>query len=442
MELQGCQLVHAAAVGTEKGAVLITGKGGVGKSSTALACLEAGFFYIGDDYLVVGYDPEPTVYSLYCTAKVMGDNLTTFPTVCSLLQNQDKIDREKAVLMLYPALQEQLVPSMPLRIIVTPSITGQKVTDFQEIPAWNIQRAMAFTTMSQLPGVGKHTHDFIHALCGRLPVFRIALGNSTKLIPQAIASLLEQPLAKSPQRNNQLEDFSRKPLVSVIIPVYNGESFIVRAIEHVIGQGYPALELIVVDDGSTDATARIVEGLSADVRLFRQDNQGPAAARNRGLRDASGEFVMFLDVDDYWPEHMIDMCAQQMMRHSLLEVIRGYAQLVVEGNGDKQIAFQGNPKESFRDYIGGGMYRKAVFNKVGLFDESLLFGEDSDWFTRARELGVSIQQLDEVTLYVRRHGKNMTEGKSLVELNMLHVIKKALDRKRDVMKTQGEEPCR
>src|SRR5208283_1060318 len=78
MENNGCQLMHAAAVGTENGAVLITGKGGVGKSTAALSCLQAGFFYIADDYVITKLELIPTVVSLYSTAKLNADHVANF----------------------------------------------------------------------------------------------------------------------------------------------------------------------------------------------------------------------------------------------------------------------------------------------------------------------------------------------------------------------------
>ncbi len=82
------------------------------------------------------------------------------------------------------------------------------------------------------------------------------------------------------------------------------------------------------------------------------------------------------------------------------------------------------------DYIGAAIYRKSAFRKAGLFDTTLKFGEDSDWFNRANELNLKVKRLEDVTLMVRRHGKNMTHGKDLVELNTLKVFKKFIDRKR------------
>lgn len=439
METNNLQLLHAAAVGTDQGGVLITGKGGVGKSTTALSCLTAGFNYAADDYLIVGADPEPVAYSLYCTAKVNAEDVGRFKQYGDAIANAGSLDEEKAVMFLYPHLAGQLQLRMPLKAVFTPRITHEETTRISPAPYWNIQRAMAFTTMSQLPGVGRHTHDFINRFCAKLPFYHLFLGNRLDEIPGTI----ENFLSSSPpdeERDIQEVSISRKtPLVTAIIPVYNGERFTERTLQHVVSQNYPALEIIVVDDGSTDATGDIVNRMDMDVRYFRQDNQGPASARNRGLKDASGEYIFFLDVDDYWPENNIRLLVEQIHADDHLDVVRGYAQLVFEDPKTGDVTFGGNPKESFADYIGAAVYRKTVFANVGLFDPTLLFGEDSDWFVRARECQIPMKRIEDTTLYVRRHGGNMTRGKDLVELNVLHVFKKALDRRRMMRK---QEPGR
>jgi len=139
-----------------------------------------------------------------------------------------------------------------------------------------------------------------------------------------------------------------------------------------------------------------------------------------------------------WPENNISLLVDHMLRDKEADIVRGYAQLAARDEISGEMTFTGNPKDSFADYIGAAIYRKSVFGKVGLFDPTLLFGEDSDWFVRARENHVKIKQLEETTLYVRRHGANMTEGKNLVELNLLHVFKKALDRRRAAQNRKPE----
>ncbi len=287
--------------------------------------------------------------------------------------------------------------------------------------------------MSQLPCVGRHTHDFVSKLSSTLPSYVLELGRDLKKIPAAISDFLADMPAHPAFHNHAplVPDTSgTRPLVSVIIPVYNGERFIEDAVNNVLAQKYPALEIIVVDDGSTDGTEEIVNKLPADIRYFKQKNEGPASARNRGIRDASGEFIVFLDVDDLWPENNLNILVDKMLQEPDMQVITGYAQLMQKNTVTGEYDLAGNPMESFKNYIGAAIYRKSVFRKVGLFDPTLKFGEDTDWYTRANELKVNIKRLEEITLFVRRHGKNMTQGKNLIELGALRVYKKSLDRMR------------
>jgi GT2 family glycosyltransferase len=112
-------------------------------------------------------------------------------------------------------------------------------------------------------------------------------------------------------------------------------------------------------------------------------------------------------------------------------VVHGYAQLALYNDTTREYEYSGNPAESFPYSIGAALYRRSVFTKVGLFDPTLIYGEDTDWFNRAKELKVNVKRLEDVTLIVRRHGENMTFGKNMVELNSLRVFKKRLDRMRE-----------
>jgi len=91
------------------------------------------------------------------------------------------------------------------------------------------------------------------------------------------------------------------PALSVIVPCYNMGRFLPEAVESVLAQGHPELQIIVVDDGSTDDTAACVRALPHPVEYIRQDNRGPAAARNRGIRAARHDVLGFIDADDLWP---------------------------------------------------------------------------------------------------------------------------------------------
>lgn len=428
MEKNNCQLLHAAAVGTEDGAVIITGKGGVGKSTTAVICLNNGLFYLSDDYVIVKKGSSPKVYSLYSTAKLNMEDMPKFPALQKFAGQAVEEDQEKEVLFLYPKLKDQLKRKMPLKAILTPEIKKQQNSEIQAVSYWSVQRAMSFTTMSQLPGVGSHTHQYINEFSNSLPCFKIILGSDFNKLTRLIKGFISKPEKYSGLKTNTSKK-NEKPLVSVVMPVFNGEKYINEAVENILNQNYPAIEIIIIDDGSTDETKKLVHELPVDVRYFYQPNEGPSSARNRGIRDVSGKYVAFLDVDDLWPENNLELLVRQLEGNSDLDVARGYAQLFKNTDNNKE-EYIGNPKEGFQDYIGAALYKKTVFNKVGLFDPFLKFGEDTDWYNRAREQNLNIKILDEVTLLVRRHGKNMTEGKTLKELNVLKVFKKTLDRTR------------
>jgi hypothetical protein len=432
MERNQCQLLHAAAVGHDDGGILITGRGGVGKSTTALTCLAAGLQYISDDYLIARLEPSPRVFSLYSTAKMNADQIERFPQYRTLVGNISSLQDEKAVLYLYPEFARSIARSMPLQVALTPRIASQIGTELASTSKLALQRAAAFTTMSQLPHAGRRTYEFIERLIGQLPSLELVLGSALDRIPSALSDLLATPserIAALSPRETAAPD-TGVPLVSVIVPVYNGARFLPGAIANILGQNYPSVEIIVVDDGSTDDIDAVVQALPVDVRYFKQENAGAASARNRGIKDASAELIAFLDVDDLWPEGVLGLLVDTLKQNPQYDVVRGFAQLMAQNEETGSFEYIGNPKESYPYYIGAGLYRRSAFQLVGLFDADLKFAEDTDWFTRARERRLNLEQLGQVTLLVRRHDHNMTRGKSLVEVNTLRVFKKTLDRQR------------
>jgi glycosyltransferase involved in cell wall biosynthesis len=433
MTQNGGQLLHASAVGNEAGAAIITGKGGVGKSSTALACLQHEMLFLADDYLIVKMLPEPRVYSLYCSAKLFPDDLKKFSQFRDFVIPMGNRKHDKQVLMLYPALKHTLRTFLPLRFILTPEILLLSESRFRGISYEKMQGAMSFTTMCQLPYAGEYAGEFIHTMLEKIPCFQLELSEDSHEIADKIGSHLRREdysgfLIPSSQNNRQQP---ARPLISVIIPVYNGERFIQDAITNVLEQNYHPLELIVVNDGSTDGTEQIVKELKCACRYFSQENAGPATARNRGIQEASGELIAFLDVDDLWPANNLFHLLEELISDPNLQAVHGFAQLTEWDPLEKSWNYIGNPRESFPGYIGAGLYKKTVFDEVGLFDPFLIFGEDADWFKRASELMTPIRKIPEVSLYVRRHGGNLTEGKDMVELNALKVFKKSLDRARN-----------
>jgi GT2 family glycosyltransferase len=425
------QLLHAAVVGTDHGGVVITGIGGAGKSTAALLCLEAGLTYLGDDYVVIALAPAPTAYSVYCTAKLNDDQASNFPQLQPLAEPKTGSapygEPEKTVFRLYPAKAERIQGSIALRAILAAVISDQRETSLVPSDLYATQRSAAFTTLAHLPRAGRWSQEFIARLCQTLPRFELQLGRDLATIPDAIREFL----ARAPERPISLPTLpAAAPLISVIIPVFNGVRFLPAAVRSIVEQNYPSLDIIVIDDGSAEDVAATVRSLPVDVRLFRQENAGPAAARNRGIREATGEMLAFLDVDDEWPTGNLGHMTNVLLKTDGVDVVIGHGQLMRDDADGQGQTFVGSPQESFPWYISAALFRREAFAKVGWFDETLRFGEDSDWFRRAAEAGVTVERLPNVSLLIRRHAGNMTRGKSVVELNTLRVFKKALDRER------------
>ncbi len=227
--------------------------------------------------------------------------------------------------------------------------------------------------------------------------------------------------------------------ISVILPVYNGERFLIQAIENIQGQKYQPLEIIVVDDGSTDRTAEIAAEFQDTIHYIYQTNQGPSAARNLGIENARGEAIAFLDVDDLWEEGILTEFADYLVAHPEVGIVQGLIQrMQMETGSLDNNSYQFQP--IFKPYqfinLGSALYRRAVFDQVGLFDPKLHDNEDTDWFIRAWENNIHKLVIPRVMLYYRKHDRNMTlEQKGLIHHGMLKIYKRHIDR----MRARGKE---
>jgi glycosyltransferase involved in cell wall biosynthesis len=222
-----------------------------------------------------------------------------------------------------------------------------------------------------------------------------------------------------------------KPSVSAIIPVYNGAEFLSEAVASIWQQNYHPLEIIIVDDGSTDETAKLAKSLGQDIRYTYQRNSGPAAARNKGLEMACGEIIAFLDADDLWPPDKLHIQVTRLIEDPKIDVVMGRVQYIgLFTARESRIPFEGPDNTLISIHLGSGVFRKSVFNKVGVFDETLRYREDQDWFLRAIEQGVSMTIMQQVTLHYRLHEHNMTRDKNTNGFQLTKVLKKSLDRRR------------
>lgn len=230
------------------------------------------------------------------------------------------------------------------------------------------------------------------------------------------------------------------PYISVVIPVYNAEKHLEEAIQSILSQKYPEVEIILVNDGSEDNSAEIINKYVQNhhnIISIYQVNSGPSAARNKGIKLAKGNFITFLDSDDYWPETCIQAQIQYLNRNPNSKIVWGKTQFF-RINNSKDVETIGMPLHFLN--VGSAIFHRTLFDLVGLFDESLSFSEDLDWFSRAREAGVKIVKHPETVLFYRSHEANMTKSKGVQDLNLMKVLKKSLDRRRNKKGTDIELP--
>lgn len=222
-----------------------------------------------------------------------------------------------------------------------------------------------------------------------------------------------------------------KPLVSVILPVYNGARFLREAVDSVRAQDYEPVEIIIIDDGSTDETPQVIASLGQSIVTCRQDNCGPGAARNRGLSLAKGEIVAFIDADDRWPAGKLTDQVGRLLSDPGLEIVQGRIQFQLEPGAEfPQLPYEGYAHQLTNSIFGAGVYRRSVFERVGPLDESLRIGDDMDWFLRAREHSVSMVIQERVSLLYRVHGENLTRRMTFQTSNLSRILKRSLERRR------------
>jgi glycosyltransferase involved in cell wall biosynthesis len=221
------------------------------------------------------------------------------------------------------------------------------------------------------------------------------------------------------------------PLVSVIVPVYDGERFLAAALDSIVVPPLARVEVIVVDDGSSDSSAVIAGGRAPLVRTVRQDHGGLPRARNRGLAEVRGSLIAFLDADDLWAADTLTVQLQALERRPDVEIALGRTRRMWAATAPDAAPGQvtlGEPELALS--FGSALVRRAVFDRVGRFDESFTYCDDWDWFMRAREMGVSIGVHSEVTLFYRRHDGNMTNDTRTGNHFFARMLRRSVERRR------------
>lgn len=221
-----------------------------------------------------------------------------------------------------------------------------------------------------------------------------------------------------------------RPLVSVVVPVYNGERFLAFALQSIFDQDYRPLEVIVVDDGSVDDSGNIARSFQ-EVRYIYQSNQGASAARNAGVAAARGELIAFLDADDIWtPNNKISKQTDHLLGHPETGYVVGGGENFLESETDLPA---GLTKELFMTehtfLTSTLMVRKPVFYEVGEFDHSYKISQDTDWFVRARDAGVQGFVLPETLVYRRIHDANLSSQTQVLRHELLRIARESIGRR-------------
>jgi glycosyltransferase involved in cell wall biosynthesis len=228
--------------------------------------------------------------------------------------------------------------------------------------------------------------------------------------------------------------------ISIIIPVFNTEKYLAEAIESVLSQTLKPTEIIVVDDGSTDKSVEIARRFEPLVRIISQANKGVGAARNVGIQETSGDFLAFLDADDFWTENKLEIQLSYLENNPKTDMVFGYVEQFISSElPDEHKSNLKSELDKMQGFVAGAMLiKKTTFLKAGFFNEKLELGEFIDWFSRAKDLGLTFQVLNEIVLKRRIHTSNMGIYKKQHLKDYTTLLRTALARKRKMINPNEE----
>jgi glycosyltransferase involved in cell wall biosynthesis len=206
-------------------------------------------------------------------------------------------------------------------------------------------------------------------------------------------------------------------LISAIVPVFNGERFIRDALDSILAQDYEPLEIIVVNDGSTDGTRRILDSYPS-LRIISQANRGAAEARNTGFKASRGVLIAFLDSDDIWPPGRLRLQVDYLRGHPDAGFVCGRARYQSEPGIEA-------PAEPF-DSACTLLAHRAVFDRVGLFASGPQAGPKLEWMQRAASLGIKGGRLDELVYIKRLHQGNRAEAAGGRRARILEIVQSSM----------------
>lgn len=221
------------------------------------------------------------------------------------------------------------------------------------------------------------------------------------------------------------------PMVTVIVPVRNGDRFLAAALESIRAQHYPALDLVVVDGGSVDRSREIARSFP-EARLLPQAGRGLSDAWNTGIRAAHGELVAFLDSDDLWVRDMLALRVRALLEREEVLGSTAKARFFLEPGEAVPAGFKREllDVDSHAPIPGTFLARRQLFDRVGLFDVGLRIAADVDLFARIKDRGAPMIQLPELVLRKRVHDANLSSDAAHNNRELLGVLRRSIARQR------------
>jgi glycosyltransferase involved in cell wall biosynthesis len=223
--------------------------------------------------------------------------------------------------------------------------------------------------------------------------------------------------------------------VSVVIPVHDGERLLADAIASALGQGHAPLEVIVVDDASTDGSAGLARSFGPPVRVITSPARGVSAARNEGVKEARGELIAFLDADDLMKPDRLERQVAALAAEPGADFVLGREEVATLG-GEELPEFLTDTlapvAEGREPYPSMTMLvRREAFERVGGFDPGLRLSEDADFVLRAFEAGLKPALVDAPVIVRRFHGANASYDTAGARRAKFEVLRRRAARHRD-----------
>jgi glycosyltransferase involved in cell wall biosynthesis len=225
---------------------------------------------------------------------------------------------------------------------------------------------------------------------------------------------------------------TEKHLVSVVMPVYDGARYVGEAIDNVLAQSYGPLELIVVDDGSTDDSAPMVRRFGASVRLIARDHEGCASARNHGATAAKGEYLAFCDADDRLPSDRLERLLAALESDPDIDAVFGEIEEFVSPDLDEHVtrAFRAPHLRRSTRIMITMLLRTDSFWRVGPFATDLGRALELDWLARADDLGLRIEPCAGVVTHRRLHDASTSFRRRGDESDYIRAARSVIVRRR------------